>query len=75
MAILLISWVVLAIAFCLALLRAAARPLPPLEMEAAVQAITSQQVSPVFAQPQPVLEMLPNRAPTAVREPVHCTAV
>ena len=75
MAIILISWVVLAIAFCLALLRAAARPLPPLQIEPAAQPIAPPQVFPVFVQPQAFLEILPRRSPAAVPERVHCTTV
>ena len=63
MAIILVSWVFLAIAFCLALLRAAARPLPPLQPEPMVRPMAAE------------LEILPTTAPSAMRAPVHCTTV
>ena len=74
MAIILVSWVFLAIAICLALLRAAARPVPPLEAEPATRP-TTPQVSPVFVKQEADLEILPRRSPGAVREPAHCTTV
>ena len=72
MAIILASWVILAIAFCLALLRAAARPMPPLEADPANQSITPQ-VSQVFVEQDG--EILRRRSAPTVREPAHCTTV